>query len=623
MNTQGRPEAARRGRPGGAVRAAALLFASWWCATPAAASLRLSVDTDGLGPAQAAVTRRLLDDTLAHMPMRMREALDADIPVRWTDTLDAQVHGRAQREVLLLNRSLLDRLLDEADPQAWRDALATVLHELAHVHDRRRQDAISRDPRFLDLAGWQVRATRFSTRLAGRERDNRFVDRSPDPYELTRPSEFFAVNVEHYLLDADYACRRPALHRYLRERLGEAPGAAPPACAVDVPYVDAGEEDGGALGAIDPARVYAIDYLLAEGNRQPMSRWGHSMLRLVVCAPGRVPGPDCRLDLMHHRVLSFRAFVDDVQISSWRGLTGRYPSRLFVLPMEQVIDEYTKVELRALRSVPLALDRSEIAAVVERAAQLHWSYDGRYYFLGNNCAAETWKLLHDSVPRLATRAVGSITPTGLLRRLEKAGVADASVLDDDAEALRLGYRFASQGAYFDQLYATAKASLPLPAATAKQWMDLSPAQRRPWLERADLRTSAALLLLEQAAQRRAMAKVRDVLKRRYLASDREESDAPDVVRRLLQDSAYLGQPSRLLGQGGYGVPQAHERTALQARSETLRSGLRSLRAQLERDARQWMDAPQRERLDGIAANSELLGMRLRALHAEQGGLRLP
>src|SRR3546814_10543459 len=88
-----------------------------------------------------------------------------------------------------------------------------------------------------------------------------------------------------------------------------------------------------------------------------VSRWGHSMLRLVICAPDRPRGPDCRLDLDQHLVLPYRAFVGDVQLSSWDGLVGKYPSRLFVLPLAQVIDEYTKTELRSLASVPLNLDR--------------------------------------------------------------------------------------------------------------------------------------------------------------------------------------------------------------------------------------------------------------------------
>ncbi len=109
------------------------------------------------------------------------------------------------------------------------------------------------------------------------------------------------------------------------------------------------------LGHVDPERVYEIDYLLAEANQNLVSRWGHSMLRLVICAPGRPRGPDCRLDLDQHLVLSYRAFVGDVQLSSWDGLVGKYPSRLFVLPLAQVIDEYTKTELRGLASVPLRL----------------------------------------------------------------------------------------------------------------------------------------------------------------------------------------------------------------------------------------------------------------------------
>jgi len=603
------------GRRGG-FRGGLALLVTALCAWSASAVAAMKLDVTGLSPDERVATQQLLDDAQALLPAGMRALADRDLAVRWS-TLDPEVHGHAGRSELLLNRDLLAPLVEGTDG-ARRAALATVLHELAHFQDR--AEGISHDPRFLDLSGWQVRATRFNTRVAGRMRENRFVDRSPDAYELTRPAEYFAVNLEHYLLDPQYACRRPAMHRYLEQRLGATGTDAP--CANDLVYVDAGE-GGGALAAIDPARVYAIDYLLAEGNAQPMSRWGHSMLRLVVCAPGRAPGPDCRLDLSHHRVLSFRAFVDDVQISSWAGLAGQYPSRLFVLPMEQVIDEYTKVELRGLRSVPLRLSQGEIAAVLERAGQLHWSYDGRYYFLGNNCAAETWKLLHDSVPRLAEQGIGSITPTGLLRRLENAGVADASVIDDNAEALRLGYRFESQGAYFDQLYAAAKASLSLPYSTVTQWFDLSPEQRRPWIERADLRASAALLLLEQAAQRRALAQVRDALKRRYLASGRADGDASDVVRRLLKESVYLGQPSRLLDGGGYGIPQAEERTTLQARSAKLQADLLATRAQLEHGAREWMGAQQRERLDGIVANSELLGARLRALHAEQGGLRLP
>ncbi|WP_034078249.1 DUF4105 domain-containing protein, partial [Pseudomonas aeruginosa] len=151
----------------------------------------------------------------------------------------------------------------------------------------------------------------------------------------------------------------------------------------------------------------------------------------------------CRLDLDQHLVLSYRAFVGDLQLSSWDGLTGAYPSRLFVLPLSQVIEEYTKVELRSLASVPLKLDREEVASLVERAAQSHWSYDGQYYFISNNCAVETLKLLRSGIPRRPLQSLDSITPYGVLEMLENRKLADPSVLDDPKEALRLGYRFDS------------------------------------------------------------------------------------------------------------------------------------------------------------------------------------
>src|SRR3546814_3253965 len=74
-----------------------------------------------------------------------------------------------------------------------------------------------------------------------------------------------------------------------------------PDCAPGVPYLLPDAGDGQALLLeLAPRRVQAVDYLLAEGNDRAMSRWGHSMLRLVVCAPGRPRGPDCRLDLPDH-----------------------------------------------------------------------------------------------------------------------------------------------------------------------------------------------------------------------------------------------------------------------------------------------------------------------------------
>ena len=590
------------------------------CAGPAAAASPGFVLPPELAAGEHAATVQLLEQAQALLPPAWAGALQRPLAFSWRDDLPEGVHGRARGGAIALRRELLDAWMQRDasagldDPRARRP-LAAAIHELAHLYDLGRAGRLSADPRLLDLAGWQLAALR-----PGRRARNDMRDRSPDHYELHSPREYVAVNLEHYLLDPDYACRRPQLAAYFDAHFGrQSPGPAA-GCAPGLAFVrDAiGHEQ--AWRELDPRRIHRVDYLLAEGNERAMSRWGHSMLRLVVCAPGREPGPDCRLDLEHHLVLSFRAFVGDVQISSWRGLTGSYPSRLFVLPLGQVVDEYTRVELRGLRSVPLALSPGEIEALVTRAAQLHWNYDGRYLFVANNCAVETFKLLHDGVPRLAALRLDSITPNGLLRKLHANGVtAAAEVPADPAEQARLGYWFEPANAHHHALYAVARDELDLSPPDAAAWLALPPDQRAPALQRAGLRAAAALLVLESAALRRQEALARDELKRRWLAQSRELHEAGDLagpLQEFLRLGGAFSRPASWLDDvDGYGLPQAAERAVLVSRVQQDAADRQHQAAALEAGIRRLLPPARREALQGTEANLDLIGARLQELAA--------
>ncbi|CFU97118.1 hypothetical protein PARN21_6641 [Pseudomonas aeruginosa] len=433
--------------------------------------------------------------------------------------------------------------------------------------------------------------------------------------------------MEYFLLDPSYACRRPALYRYYQQRFGWAPEHS--ACAQSFAYLNAGRDFGQQpLGQLDPERVYEVDYLLAEANDNLVSRWGHTMLRLVICGPGRPRGPDCRLDLDQHLVLSYRAFVGDLQLSSWDGLTGAYPSRLFVLPLSQVIEEYTKVELRSLASVPLKLDREEVASLVERAAQSHWSYDGQYYFISNNCAVETLKLLRSGIPRRPLQSLDSITPYGVLEMLENRKLADPSVLDDPKEALRLGYRFDSFRDRYQAMFDVLKQRLHIPQDKVEDWLALPARERQPWFAKADLRASAALLLLEQASLRRQLLLAQDELKRLYLghldkpAGDQRLVVAGKTFQQILDDSGFLSRPAELL-EGGYGLPQAAEWKHLEEQTRERQARLRRLSDDLDREVRALLDPERRAELEANEANIKEVGAHLRELHKAAGGLMLP
>ncbi len=635
--------------------------------TPALADLQLDLQTSGLDPHQVQATQALLDEALGKLPPRFKQQLDRRIRVSWSDNMRADAYGQASLvSTLELNRRLLPSLADGSAAQARtgrphgtvrEELLATVLHELTHIYDRarlwpsaersliaackreqgtlgkvgqraecrgqaERRFTLSDDPRLLDLAGWP----QYVGRRGEREQRNGQFLRSPDSYELSSPKEFVAVNMEYFLLDPSYGCRRPALNRYLHDQFGWAP--AQDTCAKGLPFLNAGSDFARQpLGEIDPERVYEVDYLLAEANQNLVSRWGHSMLRLVICKPGRPRGPDCRLDLDQHLVLSYRAFVNDVQLSSWDGLVGAYPSRLFVLPLAQVIDEYTKTELRSLASVPLKLSRDELENLVRQAAEMHWSYDGNYWFLSNNCAVEELKLLRSGTGNPRLNDLDSIMPNGLLAVLKGRGLADTSVLDDPREALRLGYRFDSYRDRYQAMFEVLKKQLPVKQEKVEDWLGLDAEQRRVWFAQANLRTSAALLLLEQAALRQQLLLAQDEVKQRYLNAtalkDGSIGKADETLRQMLANSGFLSRPAELLDTKGYGLPQPDERKHLEQISTERQAQLLRLSTDLDKEVRALLSPARAKEIAAVEANVTQIGEHLRALHKAAGGLQLP
>ncbi|MBK5005694.1 DUF7844 domain-containing protein [Pseudomonas sp. S32] len=634
--------------------------------TPALADLQLELQVAGLDAQQVEASQRLLDEAMAKLPPLFKQRLDRTVQVGWSDHMPANAYGQASPvSTLELNRRLLPSLADgsAATEPTQRphgtvraELLATVLHELTHIYDRARlwpsqeQSLIARckrqqgtlgkvglpgqcrgqaerrftlsdDPRLLDLAGWQ----QYVGRRGEREQHNGQFVRSPDSYELSTPKEYIAVNMEYFLLDPSYGCRRPALNQYLREHFGWAPPQD--TCAKTLPFINAGSDFARQpLGEVDPERVYEVDFLLAEANQNLVSRWGHSMLRLVICKPGRPRGPDCRLDLDQSLVLSYRAFVNDVQLSSWDGLVGVYPSRLFVLPLGQVIDEYTKTELRSLASVPLKLNREEIENLVRQAAEMHWSYDGNYWFLSNNCAVESLKLLRSGTANPKLNDLDSIMPNGLLAVLSGRGLADTRVLDNPREALRLGYRFDSYRDRYQAMFEVLKKQLPVEQKAVEDWLALDAEQRRSWFAKADLRTSAALLLLEQAGLRRQLLLAQDEVKQRYLNAaalkDGSIDKADATLKQMLANSGFLSRPAELLDSTGYGLPQPEERKHLETVSRERQAQLLRLSTSLDQEVRALLEPSRAKQIAAVEANVKQIGEHLRALHKAAGGLQL-
>lgn len=274
--------------------------------------------------------------------------------------------------------------------------------------------------------------------------------RSMNVHEMSSPENHFAYNFTQFLTDPTYSCRKPAFQTYFQKVVGFTKFASSTCQPVTHLYTTTGSWK----IDIDPAKVYEVHFLFASKGEEMMSRWGHSMLRLVVCAPTRTSvGPDCLADIAYHVVLSYRANVDDVIVNYWDGLVGKYPSQLMTFAMPEIIDEYTRGQWRDLISLPLKLSQAEKTLLVQSALEHYWSYAGDYKFFSNNCASESDQLLRSALPKTHSyQDTSAVSPLKMYRNLSGHRLIDPSLLKDKKSAQRQGYFFPSQKESLDKAF---------------------------------------------------------------------------------------------------------------------------------------------------------------------------
>lgn len=292
---------------------------------------------------------------------------------------------------------------------------AVIIHELTHVKDN--AEKISLTPDFQRIVGMKKVQGSSKKHLMNQNRVS-----SPDAYEFENLEESLAVNTEYLVLDPEFECRKPATANFLSKKLGiKLPGT----CQKNYKVLaqSAFVEDNYQLSVnINPNRIYQIHYLFAGKGQALMSRWGHAMFRLVVCAPFRkTVGPECLEDVSHHLALSYRAYMSDINISYSKGMFGHYPSQLFIMRYLEVQQEYTKFDLRDLYSIPLKMTADQKKDFLDLTLERFWTYQGRYYFLDNNCGTETVKHLAVALSDDESKLIGSITPLRIFNDIVKHG----------------------------------------------------------------------------------------------------------------------------------------------------------------------------------------------------------
>jgi hypothetical protein len=575
-----------------------------------------------------------VDQAEQTLPPKMRQVLQANlkgqtISVKISDQLgtDGAGLGNLKNKYILVGRKILN------DPTQLQK---TLVHEMSHIYDflnvheglvgdrisycttwsdevnerptsdcalySTTKSTVSTMPDFLELTGW----SQIQMQKGQRQAQTFFTLRSPFKYEATNPYEMFAVNMELFLLDQEYKCRRPGLYNYLSKHFGYSPFAQSQ-CSGGLPFIDVGFEDPSkAIINIDPSRVYAIHYLLAEKGSEVMSSWGHSMYRIIMCAPERkTVGPECMKDVDHHIVLSFRASVLGVELSSALGLTGGYKSRLFFAPFLNVLNEYTKMEMRNLRSYEMNFSRAEIQSFLQRAIEIHWQYDGQYYFLTNNCAIESLNLLKTSTLRPELLNVQAQTPYQLLDQMLVNGVVSNDAFKDLKQAAVNDLYYPSLRDVYSTAISIINQNLHI-NVTVDQWLNSSATYRRDLVNKAgvtnNIRLYSSLTILERVISLRYTSQLFNTLLMAELKKNK--ASGKNLVDFKLDQNNMNGDftnPGAWFSEG-YGIPSSSEISSLKKFLNDLSAQKKSYKDQMDKYYQTLVSADSLKELDLIDDN---------------------
>jgi hypothetical protein len=385
------------------------------------------------------------------------------------------------------------------------------------------------------------------------ESKNKLSLRTSDLSQLFSPEQHFAVNAAEFLVDSEYRCRKPGHYNFFQQQFKFTPFWDNHCKPVQYIFTSTG---GWGID-LNPERVYQVHYLFASKGQDFSSKWGHAMIRFVLCKPDRPVGPDCMKDEAYHVILSYRANVDDVIVSNWDGLTGKYPSQALFFSMPEIVEEYTRGQWRELISLPLNFTKEQKDMFVNSTLEHYWSYNGRYKFISNNCSIETDQLIRMVLPRnhpyLNTH---SISPLGLYTDLNSYGFIDQKLVRDTEDARSKGLYYPSQKAALDKAYAKINHLFPNYQSLTELIKNTYAVDRHAVYEKLDsMAEIGAAYLVEKYAARMASGHLQ------LTAAKLLQSENPDPSLRSAITKMVAASEARLpwnLAGPGYGIPLQSE-----------------------------------------------------------------
>ena len=365
-----------------------------------------------------------------------------------------QIQSITNKNTITLNSSFIDVILGgESRAQGYacdqkntyKLAQASVINGIARIFDgektKNKSSKISDQLEYKFIAGWNKKKLQHA-----------FWPRALNPYEYAGDTEdHFASNMEFFLLDPEYACRRPLLQSYLSKVTGSDPFLGKRNCEVNTELLIPSNYSESSVDEVtgqtvditktelktynlDPSKVYNVYYMKASAGNG-IGGFGHSMFRVVVCPPNMSISKECEKMIDRDLVFNPRANANEMRLDNMRGLFGGYPSQFLVNTVDDLREEYGDNELRHLFNMPLGytneagqfidvMPEDQKKKFIWAALESYWAYYGNYKFISNNCADEAMRLYQMTSTDERVLDLGVLKPNDVNKKLHKLGYID-------------------------------------------------------------------------------------------------------------------------------------------------------------------------------------------------------
>jgi hypothetical protein len=285
------------------------------------------------------------------------------------------------------------------------------------------------DREFLLISGW----------VTGKWNRNLQNARSMDNREFESLEETLEAHLDHFASDAEYPCRRPLMFEYLSRKLGV---HKPTNCSFATNILPVFSTK---VFDFNPDKISEADFVFTAGSTSKRNNMGHVELRLVFCA-GAIDEAECKEDPRRSVMLSYDAGTSVYILSAWsawRFVTKRYRGEFGLYTRDEMLREYTTLQFRPLFEVKLNLTQNELRRIALKALEDHWTHQGLFRFVSNNCVTTLADFLMIARPNVKITRTLAFTPRMLARMLEKQKLTDINITrpsnwDEYAKSRQIG-----------------------------------------------------------------------------------------------------------------------------------------------------------------------------------------